>query len=125
MEIAMNSNVINWSHRHVGAGASRFGIREGLASIGGDEEVRTQHVDSLVVIRIDTNLAVVAGAWILAVHLLPGLTAIVGAVNSAALLIFDNSVNHVRILAIDVQADAPQRSGRQAPGQLRPCLTRV
>ena len=103
---------------------SRTWRRESLAAIIA-ERVCVQHVDALVVVRIDDGLAGVHRTWIPVAHERPRSAFVVAAINAGladdvrrgrvvTLPLFDADVNNVRILAIDRDADATVFSGRQA-----------
>src|ERR1044071_934454 len=79
---------------------------ETFAAILGKKHRRSQCPDAQVVVGIDTNLAVIRGARIGVAHLLPGFAFILAAID-AALIVLNERVYDVGILAIDVQPDAP------------------
>ncbi len=85
---------------------------EFLAAVLGVEHLRTEFPNTQIIIGIDANLA----------HLLPRL-AFVFAAECSALFVLDNRVNDVRVLAVNIQADAPSVAAilvRQALRQFFP-----
>src|SRR5207249_3795091 len=95
------------------------GCSERLTAIVGDPDICATHVDSLVVIRIDADLAEIHRPRIDVVKLGPGFAFVLGA-EHAAIAILDGRVNDIRILTIDVDADSPGIARRQTGRQLPP-----
>jgi len=79
---------------------------EFLAAVLGVEHLRTEFPDTQIIIGIDANLAIVRRPRVCVAHLLPRL-AFVFAAECSALFVLHNRVNDVRVLAVDIQADAP------------------
>ena len=101
-------------------GVQRAVLDERLAAIVGDVNLHAEDVDAGVVVRIDADLAEVHRPRIGVRHLAPRLAGIIGSIDAAFLLVLDAGVDDVRVGAIDVHADAAERTGRHALRQLGP-----
>ena len=95
-------------------------VAERLAAVVGDVQVDAVHVDPLRLVGIDADLAEVHRPRIEAVDLGPALALVLGA-EDTALAMLDDGVDDVRVLAIDVEADAAGVAGSGRPvGELAP-----
>ena len=92
---------------------------ERLPAVVGHEERRAEHVDAAVVLRVDPDLAEIERSRLERAHLLPRLSAIVGPENPAVLVLV-RQVDDVRVLPVDVDADAADVAGGQAALDARP-----
>src|SRR5258708_4507394 len=68
------------------------------------KHLRAELPDAEIIIGVDANLAVIRRPRIGIAHLLPGITFILAAISSA-LLVLNDGVNDVGILAVNVQSD--------------------
>ena len=118
-------------HEAIVAVGGRARRRERLAAVI-REGIRIQHVDALVVVRIDGGLACVHRPRVPVRHERPRAAAIVAAIQPGpagdvgrrgvvARALFDAHVDHVRVLAIHGDADAAVLTlGQAVAGELRP-----
>jgi hypothetical protein len=77
-------------------------------------------VHAQIVGRIDANLTEIHRARIDVRHLAPGQASVIRTIRAAFFLVLDSRVQNIGIGAIDIEADAAQRTGGHAAGQLRP-----
>ena len=98
----------------------RFLQRECLAAVVRDVQVNAEHVDPRIRGWVNAHLAEVHRPRVDVRHLAPRLPRIVRPVRAAFLGVFDARVDDVRIPAVDVHADAAERAGGHAVGQLGP-----
>ena len=90
------------------------------ASVRGDPQGSTDHVDAVLVLRVDPDVRKVEGAGIdsqvVAGHP-PGLATVIGAPEHSVLRL-DDGIDHIRVGARDRHTDPPQHAGRQPVLQL-------
>src|SRR5437870_13785031 len=79
--------------------------RESLPSILGVKHLRAERPDSQIVVWVDAHLAVIGGPRIRIAHFLPSLALIIAAKDST-LFVLHQRIDDVRILAVNIQADA-------------------
>ena len=99
--------------------------RKVLAGVVGDVQLHAEHVDARVGAGIDADLAEVHRPRIHVAHLPPRGAGVVGAVDAALGGVLDARVEHVRVGAVDVHADAALGAGRNAGLDPRPRLAGV
>src|SRR5215471_5680227 len=97
---------------------------EGSAAIVRDKHGRAAQPDALIVIRVDSNLAVVGRPMVCVAHLFPGLAAVLRA-KDAAFLILDDGVNDAGIGSVYIDAYAARNAIRQSAGQAGPAGSAV
>jgi hypothetical protein len=85
---------------------------------------RTEKPNALVVLWVDSNLAVVPRTRIGRAHPCPRLT-LVFRTKDATLVVLDNGINDIRVLEIDRYADSARISPWKISTELTPCVTTV
>src|SRR5262249_22814164 len=117
-------------------------VRERLPAIVGDEERHAEDIDPLIVRWIDADLTIVERPRAEVVELLPGLAVVLGAKDAAdidiraffrglpgdadvGLVGLHEGVDDLRVLAVDGEPAAAERSVREAVRHLVPGLAAV
>ena len=110
---------------------------ESLAAVVGSVKPRAQDVEVVFILRVHSNFAVIEGPRVDVGDALPTLAFVLRAEEPAlAAFLFEapcaaahvglkNGIDHIGILAVDVEADAAQWAGGKALGQLLPGLAPV
>src|SRR5215471_4468949 len=92
---------------------------EGSAAIVRDKHGRAAQPDALIVVGVDSNLAVVGRPVVCVAHLFPGLAAVLRA-KDAALFILDDGINDAGIASVYIDADAAGHAFGQAAREASP-----
>src|SRR5262245_57719884 len=93
---------------------------ECLAAIVGDVESDAENINAVVVVRVDPNLAEIQRAWILVAHLCPMSAGILGAKQSAFLLVLNQCVDNVWIPPVNIQPNSAEWTGGNSVREFAP-----
>jgi hypothetical protein len=95
-------------------------IAKSLAAIIRDVQLDAEHINALVVIRVNANLTEVHRARVGVAHLRPGCPGIFRTIHATLFRVFDSGINNVRIAAIYIEPNAALGAFGNALGEFRP-----
>src|SRR5262245_13284392 len=100
-------------------------VAKSLSAIVRDVQLNAKHIDALVIVRVNANLAEVHGARVGVTHLGPGRARILRSIDAALSLMFYSCINDIGIAAIDIESYSAFWAFWNALRELDPCSSSV